>query len=183
MDIDREETIRRMGYGEVDTYTAIGIVHDGKRIETAIVSPARGEWKVVRHFHCDPDGRYSNGSTVDDCNDLDHALHAFNLAFRDALVGKRVKLVNDVDRFQTCLVLKGATGTVASVCDMDRYTIAVKLDEHVPDLDEWDNELHWSEEGCADADGREWASVEAFLADVEFIDGEISPVGQANATV
>jgi hypothetical protein len=73
------------------------------------------------------------------------------------LVGKRVRLLNDVERFPHGIVEAGAEGTIVS---FDRI-VAVKLDEHHEWLDEWDNELHWYPENAGDV---------SYAEDLEVID-------------
>ena len=59
-------------------------------------------------------------------------------------LGTRVRLKHDVDRFPHCIVRKGQTGTVTTVATEENGGLqGVTLDTRDPDLDEWDNELHW----------------------------------------
>jgi len=61
------------------------------------------------------------------------------------LCGQRVEFLADIDRFDAfCKDLRGETGTVTYV---DDHNIWVQLDEHHPELDEWDNCIQWSTDG------------------------------------
>lgn len=52
------------------------------------------------------------------------------------LVGLRVRVQAQVDRFPHFTVEKGAAGTIESA---NRDQIAVKMDAHIPDCEEWNN--------------------------------------------
>jgi hypothetical protein len=54
-------------------------------------------------------------------------------------IGSKVVLTQDVDSYPTVYVKAGATGTLTRIDSEGCYW--VKLDQHVADLDEWDNEL------------------------------------------
>jgi len=53
-------------------------------------------------------------------------------------VGARVRLAEDIDNYPTILVVAGETGTIARV---DDESVWVKMDVHLPALDDWKNEL------------------------------------------
>jgi hypothetical protein len=54
-------------------------------------------------------------------------------------VGDVVRLVREVDLFPTIIAPTGATGVVSLVCDEDSFM--VRMDDHFPQLDHWDNRL------------------------------------------
>lgn len=56
------------------------------------------------------------------------------------LVGRRIRMTVTKEVYPTGIFRAGLTGTIAIV---DQYIIAVEMDEHRDELDEWDNELHW----------------------------------------
>jgi hypothetical protein len=63
----------------------------------------------------------------------------------DELIGKRVLLDQDVDNFPDAYVHAGATGVVVHIdhaSGASAPVIHIRLDEHVEDLDEWENVLH-----------------------------------------
>lgn len=66
-------------------------------------------------------------------------------------VGDRVKTLRVVDRWPHAAILAGAEGAV-SVCEdtPSGYLVCVKLDEHVPGLEEWDNEVQWFDDLISD---------------------------------
>lgn len=72
-------------------------------------------------------------------------------------VGDRVRLTDCFERYPHCLIEAGATGTVTKACD--DIVLAVRWDETVPGLEEWDNEGHWSADDVAHGDRPE-ASLE-----------------------
>lgn len=74
-------------------------------------------------------------------------------------VGTRVVLSTEVDRFPDASVPEGRTGVVASA---DEERIVVTLDEHVPGLEAWGNQLHWTS-GIDTAD--EQSVAEAFWSE------------------
>lgn len=57
------------------------------------------------------------------------------------IVGQRVRLVRDVEIFPLNIYRTGATGTVVATSINSVVIAEVRLDEHYPELDEWDNEL------------------------------------------
>lgn len=57
--------------------------------------------------------------------------------------GDRVFLVHDVERFPHFIARKGLTGTVL---EMSSDLIRVKMDKPLPGAEEWDNEVHWTED-------------------------------------
>ena len=75
----------------------------------------------------------------------------------DELVGKHVRLVQQVERFDAGIAEKGLTGKIT---EADQYNIYVKLDQHLEWLDEWDNCLMFSPDQCPTE----------FQNSVEFID-------------
>jgi len=56
-------------------------------------------------------------------------------------LGMRVALVHDIDRFPHFIAKAGAVGEVVYV---DVGTLAVRMDEHVPGAEDWNNEVVWS---------------------------------------
>lgn len=65
-------------------------------------------------------------------------------------VGRRVRIVIEIDIFNLGVYPVGLTGVVSSVDDDDADGICrmVKLDGHRPELNEWDNELQvWANGG------------------------------------
>ena len=54
--------------------------------------------------------------------------------------GKRVRLLQNVDRFPHFVARKGITGTVTEVTDQ---FVSVKMDDHIDGAEEWDNEIVW----------------------------------------
>jgi hypothetical protein len=82
--------------------------------------------------------------------------------------GQRVEFTGVIDRFDFfCMDLKGERGTVSYV---DDHNIWVKLDEHHPELDEWDNCIQWMVDGDCDDDVRPQHVLFDFGPDVKFID-------------
>lgn len=59
-----------------------------------------------------------------------------------ANVGRRVVLRYDVDRYPDFIAPSGGTGTVV-YADMEE--IRVRMDQHMAGAEQWDNEVHWSE--------------------------------------
>lgn len=58
--------------------------------------------------------------------------------------GARVRLRSDVERGNGWIIPKGSAGTVViSEADETSQLISVRMDEHFPALDSWDNELYW----------------------------------------
>lgn len=62
-------------------------------------------------------------------------------------VGDRYRLARNVDRYPHFIAPTGATGTITQA---DGHGIALKLDEHLPGAETWDNEVVWAEEQVAD---------------------------------
>jgi hypothetical protein len=54
------------------------------------------------------------------------------------IIGRRVQFTRNVDRYPHALIQAGEAGTVVTATD---ETIGVRLDQHVPGLDEWNNEV------------------------------------------
>lgn len=75
-------------------------------------------------------------------------------------VGTRWQLTRNVDRYPHFIAPEGAEGTITSV---DEYNICLRMDDHLPGAEEWDNEVCWSRENDPETDN---AAV-AFAADVE----------------
>jgi hypothetical protein len=71
----------------------------------------------------------------------------------------RVRLVRDVDRYPHFIAKRGSVGTVIAHMDTagDGH-ISVKLDDHLPGAEEWNNEVIWDE--C-------WDGLLDFFEDVE----------------
>lgn len=174
MNCNMDLTARRMGYGLENTYSAIGLMVEGERQEFALVQLSRnGEQQVIVHHDCDPKTPSQGGSTTSNYPSFYQAMKGYNEAFAEYLVGKRVRLTEVRDVYPTGVFQPGLTGTITSI---EGYIIAVKLDEYRDELSEWDNELHWNSEGHADDLGRDCITIEDFLHDVEFIDGDIKEV-------
>lgn len=57
------------------------------------------------------------------------------------VVGNRVKLTQDIDRYPFCIIKRGECGTIE---DVSNGFVSVKLDTYHCELDEWDNELHFN---------------------------------------
>lgn len=70
-------------------------------------------------------------------------------------VGSRWRLKHDVDRFPHFVAPAGATGTVT---DTYGAHISLKLDEHLPGAETWENEVVWTD-----------ADTERFAQDCEAI--------------
>jgi len=87
------------------------------------------------------------------------------------VVGARVRLLHDVERFPHFVIEAGATGAISEASDS---LIALKMDEFVPGAEEWANELCWtSEDGdfFADPDATaEERITAAFNDDTKIID-------------
>lgn len=62
-------------------------------------------------------------------------------------LGQRVTLLDTVDRYPHARVKAGATGTIVR---WSEDLVAVKLDQVVDGLEEWDNCLHWWEDTMED---------------------------------
>ena len=66
------------------------------------------------------------------------------------LVGKRARLVGEVENYPVIIVEAGEVGTITSA---DDERIWIKLDKYHPELDEWNNELevwNWDDRPVAD---------------------------------
>lgn len=61
--------------------------------------------------------------------------------------GYRVRLRRPVDRFPFFIARAGMTGTVIEAAT---DLVAVRLDEHLPGCEEWDNELVWADASLPD---------------------------------
>lgn len=72
------------------------------------------------------------------------ALNAAKEALPFYTIGTRVRLRHDVDRYPHFIALKGMLGTVAIV---QSGLIGVRLDEHLDGAEDWDNEVHWFDDG------------------------------------
>lgn len=55
--------------------------------------------------------------------------------------GTRVRLARDVDRYPHFIAAAGSVGTVVDIGDANIF--AVRIDEHLPGAEEWENEVHW----------------------------------------
>ncbi|MFA5489463.1 MAG: hypothetical protein WC284_09620 [Candidimonas sp.] len=90
--------------------------------------------------------------------------HASDEEYDQVKVGRRVKFVNskDIDVHAGVYVEPGMTGTIVNV--EPGNLIAVKMDDIIDGLEEWDNEVHWYNDSYPGMD-----EFEAFLSDVEFI--------------
>lgn len=63
------------------------------------------------------------------------------------VVGARVRLKEDVDRFPHFIAPAGATGTISGI---EAGITWVKMDEHIPGAEEWDNEIQFLHEEGGD---------------------------------
>jgi hypothetical protein len=173
MNIQRDLTTRRMGYGMNETVSAVGLMIDGTRVEIAWIRYNEDNHRVAMHFDCDPASPNAGASSVEDFHNKFKAEKAYHQAFAPYLVGRRVRLTTQHEVYPTGIFEVGLTGTVASIED---YSIWVKMDEHREEIDEWDNQLQFCAEGWYDDVGREMVSIEYFLDCVEFINGDVLPV-------
>lgn len=73
--------------------------------------------------------------------------------------GARVKLRREVERWPHFNIEAGATGTVTEASE---HLICLRMDEHVPGAEDWDNALCWTPE---DGEYIEGLSADATLAD------------------
>lgn len=64
-------------------------------------------------------------------------------------IGDHVRLTTSFERYPHCLIPSGVTGTVVST---DPDSFAVRWDETIPGLEEWDNEGIWCAEDIACGD-------------------------------
>lgn len=60
-------------------------------------------------------------------------------------VGERVRLRHDIDRYPHFIARAGATGTITDLGSPAGSYISVRMDEHLPGAEEWDNEVVWPE--------------------------------------
>jgi hypothetical protein len=60
---------------------------------------------------------------------------------QDITPGTRVRLCHDIDRYPHFVAPKGAEGTVI---DHGTGMFHVRMDEHIPGAEDWDNEVIWS---------------------------------------
>jgi len=65
-------------------------------------------------------------------------------------VGDRVRLTASFERYPFCLIGAGATGTVTEASES--LPLAVRWDETIPGLADWDNEGHWTADDIAHGD-------------------------------
>lgn len=57
-------------------------------------------------------------------------------------IGTRVKLIQEVDNYPTCLIKAGETGTLVGIDETEHESFYwVRLDQYHEELDEWDNQL------------------------------------------
>lgn len=61
---------------------------------------------------------------------------------RGSYEGIRMRLVRDVERWPFFVAPAGAVGTVTYA---DDHTVCLRMDDHLPGAEEWDNEIVWSE--------------------------------------
>lgn len=73
------------------------------------------------------------------------------------LLGKRVKLKREVDRYPDFVAPEGMTGVIVM---MENDFIRVQMDQPVYGAEPWDNEVHW-----------QWEDVSNFEDDVEILGG------------
>lgn len=84
-------------------------------------------------------------------------------------VGQRVEFTGVITRFDT--FFQDMTGQQGTVSYVDEDNIWVKLDNHYPSLDEWDNCIHWNTDGdCPQTPCRPANVIVDFDFDVKFID-------------
>lgn len=59
-------------------------------------------------------------------------------------IGDRVRFKRNVDRRHYGFFKVGMTGTVVEIDDSKEWgRFSVRLDQHVPELDDWNNCIHW----------------------------------------
>lgn len=75
-----------------------------------------------------------------DCVVLAAATTEESEGYRIPPVGERFRLVRDVERFPHFIAPEGCTGTVVAI---DRGVICGKMDQPIPDCEEWDNCIQW----------------------------------------
>lgn len=54
-------------------------------------------------------------------------------------IGKRIRLVEDVERYPDFIAPAGMTGVIVQV----KPYVAVKMDKELKGAEQWDNEVHW----------------------------------------
>jgi hypothetical protein len=69
------------------------------------------------------------------------------------LVGQRVRLARDVERFDSFIAAAGLTGTVTESDAEHGAVVYVQMDEHLPGAEPWDNCIQWAEDYVADLPG------------------------------
>lgn len=114
------ETLISWGSGAGPNTRAFDALSDEIEIETGIGARAR---------HLEFDERKAAPFQLDP-NELESQL----------VVGSRVKLLTDVDRYPEFIARKGATGSVVLV---KRRRLSVKMDKPIEGAEEWDNTIHW----------------------------------------
>jgi hypothetical protein len=75
--------------------------------------------------------------------------------------GTRHRLTRAVERFPHFVAPVGATGTIT---EADEDYVCLRMDEHLPGAEEWDNEVVWSAEDDCDERGQPKASPSAAAA-------------------
>jgi hypothetical protein len=70
------------------------------------------------------------------------------------IVGERLVLIRDVDRYPHFVAARGSRGTIAEVSP---EAVSLRLDEQLPGAEEWDNEIVWSADFGQDI----WTDAEA----------------------
>lgn len=65
--------------------------------------------------------------------------------------GERWRLTSDVERGPHFIASAGSAGTVT---ESTRDLVRLRLDDHLPGAEEWDNEVCWAPEDCRDLDHR-----------------------------
>ncbi len=89
-------------------------------------------------------------------------------------VGTRVRLRRTVERYPHFSIEGGATGTIT---EAGEWLISLKMDEHIPGAEEWDNELCWYPEDADFIEGlRTDATREDRISAAFHEDAEIVPV-------
>jgi hypothetical protein len=85
------------------------------------------------------------------------------------VIGQRVRLTRDVERYPHFIADAGTPGTVVDIGSGRWGHIAVRMDLHIPGAETWDNEVMWSDDEIA-----------RFWDDCEPIDGATPRIlGQA----
>jgi hypothetical protein len=69
---------------------------------------------------------------------FEHDLTVSGIEYKE---GMRLRLRHDVERYPHFIAPAGAVGTVTCV---DSDVLCLRLDEHLPGAEEWDNEVVWS---------------------------------------